>query len=362
MMSTEEKKRMALFAVFVMLMFGVMEMRSSTMNNNGTDFAEFNYLHNGIQEPPPKIAWLMSFPNSGTSYTLALLRRVSNSTMGTNYGSEHLGADGNSVMIHEIYPNGPFRTSHKYPLPKNFVLTKTHCLGYCVNCQPVAYVVSSKEFERGCRTGTMYATHGFDEADKHDVRYNSDIVHKAVHLLRDPFDNIVSRFHLGFNKRKKTLNPKHDSWLYEHPQNINGFRTWCTGLDHDYRKDKDKYFAKDVLEAFHKVPCHSEFFRYVHWHNNALTVIADLELPVHTIFYEDYGSDYKGTLGGIMEFLDYPYVGHHKKFHSSNYTDYYTEPERTAIAKLMKNLATKETYALLSRYLDEHLPYEMLIV
>ena len=36
----------------------------------------------------PKIAWLMSFPNSGTSYTMTLVGRASNRSFATNYASE----------------------------------------------------------------------------------------------------------------------------------------------------------------------------------------------------------------------------------------------------------------------------------
>jgi len=83
-----------------------------------------------------KVSWLMSFPNSGTSYTIGAAKDVSNFTMGTNYGKEKLDDDGLSMLVDDNFPHGPFRTTAHHDLPKSFILTKTHCGGFCVRCGP----------------------------------------------------------------------------------------------------------------------------------------------------------------------------------------------------------------------------------
>lgn len=57
------------------------EVQSDDSNKDGDDTTS---------PPALKIAWLMSFPNSGTSYTLRLTRFLSETRTATNYGSEAL--------------------------------------------------------------------------------------------------------------------------------------------------------------------------------------------------------------------------------------------------------------------------------
>lgn len=57
-------------------------------------------------EKPLEIAWLMSFPNSGTSYTTRLIRRASLTSSASNYGKENLSGD--SVPVFADQPTGPY--------------------------------------------------------------------------------------------------------------------------------------------------------------------------------------------------------------------------------------------------------------
>jgi hypothetical protein len=56
----------------------------------------------------PQLVWLMSFPNSGTSYTLHLTRETTNLTTATNYALEGDIKDEPSVPVHHSSPQGPF--------------------------------------------------------------------------------------------------------------------------------------------------------------------------------------------------------------------------------------------------------------
>jgi hypothetical protein len=87
-----------------------------------------------------QIAWLMSFPNSGTSYTSKLIRHVSLTRTASNYGNEERAAIGLSRAVFDDQPTGPFwQDTHihpEYTLPQNYALTKTHCGGRCEMCGP----------------------------------------------------------------------------------------------------------------------------------------------------------------------------------------------------------------------------------
>lgn len=77
----------------------------------------------------PKLIWLMSYPNSGNSFTTFLVRTYTNSITATNYGENHLNGRGSSVPIYngDQYQRGPFivltPSSGKSSVGK-YVLTK----------------------------------------------------------------------------------------------------------------------------------------------------------------------------------------------------------------------------------------------
>lgn len=78
--------------------------------NNQTEATNVNNKRPKNAPEWPKVAWLMSFPNSGTSYTGALVRSATHSASGTNYGAANIDEDGNSGPLFRWSPNGPFLT------------------------------------------------------------------------------------------------------------------------------------------------------------------------------------------------------------------------------------------------------------
>ena len=80
------------------------------------------------------VAWLMSFPNSGTSYTSHLVRKVTGRRTASNYRSENRGKDGESNSVFEYSPGGPFWSDANSPeyedASSGYLLTKTHCGEY----------------------------------------------------------------------------------------------------------------------------------------------------------------------------------------------------------------------------------------
>jgi hypothetical protein len=78
----------------------------------------------------PKIVWLMSFPNSGTSYTSQLVRDTTHTVSASNYADETpLGLEGFLEPVYEDQIQGPFwirpeDTDIDYVEPSQFILTK----------------------------------------------------------------------------------------------------------------------------------------------------------------------------------------------------------------------------------------------
>ena len=74
----------------------------------------------------------MSFPNSGTSFTTALIRNITKTATATNYFSST--KFGLNKPISPSEPDGPFYTPDRQLPDSGLMLTKTHCGGckfYC---------------------------------------------------------------------------------------------------------------------------------------------------------------------------------------------------------------------------------------
>ena len=159
-----------------------------------------------------RIAWLMSFPNSGTSYTSYLIRTITQTNTASNYGHEspdpnEQSSVSSSVGIFDDNPIPSWTESWNDRLQQpseGYILTKTHCGGFsfCNDCDSLVY--NSHTFLKKCLEGdyvTGNATSGFEISKGFASK---DKIARAVHIIRDPFDNVVARFHL----ERKTLGKK----------------------------------------------------------------------------------------------------------------------------------------------------------
>lgn len=143
---------------------------------------------------PLGAAWLMSFPNSGTSYTLHTVRELTNTTTSTYYGLEGDIKDEPSVPVFggEIGVTGPYlelirgRTTN---LPK-WILTKTHCGGYSYSLNPDAYIVTPRKFLRNCLFGFKGVRSDKGNMTREIVQSSSDLVKKVVHIVSNKLRSI----------------------------------------------------------------------------------------------------------------------------------------------------------------------------
>lgn len=110
-------------------------------------------------------------------------------------------------------------------------------------------------------------------------------------------------------------------------------------------------YSDDIRRYFEGVGCHAEFFRYVQWHNMALRVVQELEIPVIYIYYEDYLTNLKGVTDRMLDFLNMTRVGDMPSFDSNkDYSDYFTLEERASASELMRQLVSDGGERMLKKY------------
>ncbi|KAI2496953.1 sulfotransferase domain-containing protein [Fragilaria crotonensis] len=301
--------------------------------------------HDELQDvdvPFPRVAWLMSWPNSGTSYTLRIVREISNLSTATNYGHEHLIND-SSILVHQDWTRGPFRANVFQELPKHFILTKTHCGSRCVHCGPDGYLETPRTFQRSCQSGRRY----FNSTWSKEGIYKQNIVSRAVHLIRNPLDNVVSRFHLS---RRHSSDKGFDN-------NATGFQEWCAKMDTAYEMHESHtpWLDPPLLLLWKDVPCHAEFFKYIQWHNLAWTTAQNMNIPMHLLRYEDYDLDWKGTVDALLSFLQIPAASWEgvTPYEIQTYHSFYSTQQKEAIEALLHNVASAPIWEIVSKYFHD---------
>ena len=327
-------------------------------NSVETSNLEINVTSNqgGINFDDIPVAWLMSFPNSGTTYTNLLVRTVSGFNTATNYGNDY--GSGTNVPIFGNMPDGPYysgdpdKDETQYTIPTSgYLLSKTHCGSYCAYCLPKVYLSDANKFAMDCSKSTR-AGHPNEQGQVQLVpgSYNNTIVKKAVHLIRDPLDNIVARFHHGRKKLDRQNLPQ------KYPLSKEGFREMCHDLDTQYYNATIASSAyKKVLDILDEIPCHAEFFRYIQWHNLAFmtTSVDALDLPTLILHYENYTYNYDETVELLHHFL-----GLERKYDpplfvtGKVYKDYFEEGEFEAVMTMFRRLASNRTWEHMRHYFD----------
>ena len=322
----------------------------------------------------PQMVWLMSFPNSGTSYTLHMVAAESNRAIATNYGEEF--TNGSSPNI-PLYPStngqviqGPFWKGQEEAkdLPQKYILTKTHCGGRCVRCGPQKYLVPQSRFLHECTEGRgCFAADTTDTKNKTHTTCEWKFYHylppsenpriaKLIHLIRNPFDNILARFHLARKQQRARLkhNPEElEKWLQQHPDSPEGFATWCNGLDSTYGSPLNH--IKPALPSTEHLFCKGEWFKYIQWHTLALgvqTQVAD-QIPSLIIYYEDYDRDWNQTTKKILDFLELQRdktSQSHKFVRRASSDSFFTSEHRREAKALAEKLTSAPVWELLKRY------------
>jgi len=335
------------------------QQQRDTLSDANTDQHLVKQHHAANQK---RVAWLMSFPNSGTSFTSRLVRDVSQTDTASNYADETpLGQQGMFVPVFgEEQPAGPFWTNpEQHPQNSNnnnnnssslsspsLILTKTHCGIRCNPCGPEQMAETTYSFKRRC-----LVTKWFDATTNTNQygTYPADRVAKAVHLFRNPFDNVVSRFHLLL-KQDATLQQ-------QYTPDKTGFLKYCLSVDYRYTDSETAYLhfgSNKLLQALWQVPCHADFLRYVEWHNLAAVTAHDLQLERLVVHYHEYADDVSlnATLHRLLDFLELPYRAPPALpfEHKSYYREYFSATERRIVKEALQFAASRETWEQIRRY------------
>jgi hypothetical protein len=283
---------------------------------------------------------------------MELAASASNMTMATNYGTEQ-----NTRGLHELYPSlndslmavfpawkGPFWVEPLRPHPKDTVLTKTHCGGYCGDCLPVE---DKDSFLMHCATAN----------EVRGVHFHYDLtqvkVDRAVHVLRDPMDNIVARYHYH---AKKVGHHNEPDLVKRYTYDAKGFANFCEDslavLSHRSEVPDDYPLDDEMIKQLQDIPCFVDLFRYIQWHNLAFSVTQEtLKIPTLIIHYEDYDNNLNETLLSLLDFLDLPLRGIPAKFVSGkSYHDYFTPDQKSKILHATKLISSSTTWNYLQRY------------
>lgn len=300
-----------------------------------------------------QIAWLMSFPNSGTSFTGHFVRSLGMVNSGTNYGHENNNNEtGTSIPIFGDQPGGPFwmdpNMYPNYSFPTRWVMVKTHCGGRCETCPPSQYGESTYSFKYKCLAGTRRTKVNSTFVDE-KVSYPADRVTKAIHLVRDPFDNVVSRFHL--EQKGNRSGSRFDS-------SKDGFRGYCEYLNQRFDEEEKRsiLFHTELLEMMEDIPCRADFYRYIEWHNQAFALTKDLQLDTMVLYYDDYSTNMVEVTNRLVEFLALKPAGEIHEFAPGKvYSDFYTLEERRTVRAALELMSTRETWHHIKKYFKEEM-------
>jgi hypothetical protein len=224
-----------------------------------------------------------------------------------------------------------------------------------VNCGPDQYIVDRDAFLEGCARTSARLEKG---SRRVEYALQPDRVARMVHLIRNPFANIVARFHLERRHLVKAK-PEMDAAL---PNSPKGFAMWCQKLDEEYAKVDRNFFTKEQLKLYRKAPCRGEFYKYTQWHNRVHDITSLVggagnhtnghgQPVVLTIHYEDYETNMDETVRQLFEFWELPLQGKVREFRElPDYSDHFSKADVKAIEALVRDVASEHTWDLVKRY------------
>ena len=326
-----------------------------------------------------KIIYLLTYPMSGTSYTMRLYTTSTNTSIATNYALQaHTDDNGH---IFPVYSKSN-EESHADPKigspywasqysstnnPSEYLVTLSHCHGFCLYpCSPAEYLTSLSSFEAGCRTVSAIAEEekvknhpGFYAISLENFYTPREKQAKLIHLIREPLSNVVSRFHQYLN-----INPDKKEGF---PKNMGGFRAWCKIMDDDAELHEVEattlLISEEMWRLMADVPCRNEFYKYVTWHNRVMEIKWNENSPHLVVYYEDYNNSAGGETIEAKRMAKFAGIDEDtvdrnmakvpdllKELTIRMYRDYYTKEERAKIEAFVRSLALADTMKLLERY------------
>lgn len=311
----------------------------------------------------PLGAFLLTYPTQGDEYLIDIIHRLTQRTTATNYGhvveepnGKHTRNAHKSQPVYAERQNGPFIFSNSLPLPvKTYIPVLSYCGGYCINCYPGKYVLTRDQFIEQCVTGRKFEPSIYNNGENgygfsSESKYWGELIHKAAHLTRDPFNVIESRFLYITNFYNGGLD-----WTTLYNPNREGLYSWCEETGVKYSDEEMKWYPDGIYDQAVDVPCHGEFFKLVQWHNYVFETIDFLNLPSETFFYEDFLTDYNNQAKRLLNFYELANVVtiQDNVVQSTQTSDgsFFKTEDKIKIKNFIEQLASDQTLDLLDRYL-----------
>lgn len=314
----------------------------------------------------PQAAWLLSYPCTGSEYLIDIIHFLTGKNTATNYGhyvempnGKHSRNAYESVPLFVERINGPFLFTHHLPLPvgPSYIPVLSHGGGTCINCYPGRYILTRDEFIAKALTGTRFTPSTYNDGDNgfgwnEEVHYYGGLIKKALHLIRDPFEVIESRFLYFSNAYAGEFD-----WTSLYNQNSEGFYTFCEDSRVKFADEEDKWYHDDIKNASYDVPCHHEFYKLIQWHNLVFETIDYMGLPSQRFYYEDFLSDYAAQSEALLNFYDLSPIHNihdptnHISPFSDNMVDLIKPEDKVKIKNFIEVMASDRTLAIMDRYL-----------
>ena len=314
----------------------------------------------------PSLLWLMNFPDSGGSSIIDTIQKASGFNTASNHGKhlvnrmgEYIVENRASVPIYSDRPSGPFLYSYDYPMPRSpeqpYIVTNTYCGDHCIDCIVEEYLLKPDDFWMSCAKTIEYtgAEGGVTAAESKYgyAQYDHMLVKKIIHLVRNPFDNIINRFHREYNFHATNNDFE---FTKDFPMSKRGFYNWCSYLAEKYQDRDQRFFVQNYgFEAWtlaSQVPCYSEFFKYIQFHNHAGYTKRSMNVPSFEVHFENLLHRMEPSIQSMLTFAGLEFKEIPKRFFYQKF-DYFISRDLQNAKLLMKILATEDTHKLLKMYL-----------
>jgi len=216
-----------------------------------------------------------------------------------------------------------------------------------MDCSPQGYIHTTDSFDASCQT-----------SQRKDNGIQTELPTEAIHLIRNPFDNLVGRMHLAAKVKSKRPNESKEL-ISQLTSDAQGLSNWCTYLDSKY-KEKEIKSGDVFLRKYQHVPCHAEWYRYIQWHNRAIEVTQRRKLPVYYLYYDNYTLNYEETVSEVFDFLKVASVQSPLEFRTGKTYDSFFSPEHLeGAARMAKDMASPKAWRLLKHFFEKWLQVDI---
>jgi len=310
----------------------------------------------------PGLAWLLSFPGTGTEQIIDLLQDATGKTTATNYGNHHQNQYGRNRMnmvtstpVYSDKPEGPFLFTSHLTIPDTHIATVSFCDAYCTDCPPSDYLLDLATFKAGCTTGITFSAEvgpkgPLGRGTSGPTSYDLSTVSKAVVLMRDPFNTVQDRF-THWTHSYTAISRRDHEWLPRYTTNGEGFDAYCDYSAVKYASEEQTAYDPDIFNAALGVKCHADIYRYVNWYNLVFETLSSEGIPYTVLHYEDFGNNYEGVEVDLLTFLGLTTAASAPQFVLDGDRGYFTSDDKTALKTLIQLLASPDTINNMGRYM-----------